>query len=170
VLQTLAQAKEPDDIVVEEAPSARAVMQSYLPITRSETFYTMDSGGLGYGMPAAVGVALGKPESRVICLIGDGSSMYSIQALWSAAQSKLPITFVILNNRRYAALQDFAPVFGFSPTDVVQGTELPDIDFQSLAKGMGCAASRVTAPGELREVLDRALASNAPCVVEVRVA
>ncbi|MDN8618239.1 benzoylformate decarboxylase [Variovorax ginsengisoli] len=170
VLQTLAQAKEPDDIVVEEAPSARAVMQSYLPITRSETFYTMDSGGLGYGMPAAVGVALGKPESRVICLIGDGSSMYSIQALWSAAQSKLPITFVILNNRRYAALQEFAPVFGFSSTDVVQGTELPDIDFQSLAKGMGCAASRVTAPGELREVLDRALASNAPCVVEVRVA
>ncbi|SFM42411.1 benzoylformate decarboxylase [Variovorax sp. OV329] len=170
VLQTLAEAKKPDDIVVEEAPSARAVMQTYLPITRSETFYTMDSGGLGYGMPAAVGVALGKPKSRVICLIGDGSSMYSIQALWSAAQGKLPITFVILNNRRYAALQDFAPVFGFSPTDVVQGTELPDIDFQSLAKGMGCAASRVSDPGELRAVLDRALASNAPSVVEVRVA
>ncbi|MEJ8859594.1 benzoylformate decarboxylase [Variovorax robiniae] len=170
VLQTLAEAKEPDDIVVEEAPSARAVMQSYLPITRSEAFYTMDSGGLGYGMPAAVGVALGKPQSRVICLMGDGSSMYSIQALWSAAQNKLPITFVILNNRRYAALQEFAPVFGFSPTDVVQGTELPDIDFQSLAKGMGCTAARVTGPTELREVLDRALASNAPNVVEVRVA
>ena len=169
-LQTLAEAKKPDDIVVEEAPSARPVMQSYLPITRSETFYTMDSGGLGYGLPASVGIALGKPGSRVICLIGDGSSMYSIQALWSAAQNKLPITFVILNNRRYAALQDFAPVFGFSPTDVVQGTELPDIDFQSLAKGMGCTASRVSDPGELREVLDRALASNAPTVVEVRVA
>ena len=66
--------------MVEEAPSARPVMQAYLPITRSETFYTMDSGGLGYGMPAAVGVALGKPGNRVICLIGDGSSMYSIQA------------------------------------------------------------------------------------------
>lgn len=170
VLQTLAEVKKPDDIVVEEAPSARPVMQSYLPITRSETFFTMDSGGLGYGMPASVGVALGKPGSRVICLIGDGSSMYSIQALWSAAQNKLPITFVILNNRRYAALQDFAPVFGFSPTDVVQGTELPDIDFQSLAKGMGCTASRVSAPGELRDVLDRALNSNAPSVVEVRVA
>jgi benzoylformate decarboxylase len=170
VLQTLAEVKRPDDIVVEEAPSARPVMQSYLPITRSETFYTMDSGGLGYGMPASVGIALGKPGSRVICLIGDGSSMYSIQALWSAAQNKLPITFVILNNRRYAALQDFAPVFGFSPTDVVQGTELPDIDFQSLAKGMGCTASRVSDPGELRELLERALTSNAPSVVEVRVA
>jgi benzoylformate decarboxylase len=170
VLQTLAELKTPDDIVVEEAPSARPVMQAYLPITRSETFYTMDSGGLGYGMPAAVGIALGKPDSRVICLMGDGSSMYSIQALWSAAQLKLPITFVILNNRRYAALQDFAPVFGFSATDVVQGTDLPDIDFLSLAKGMGCAATLVGDSGDLRAALDRALASRAPNVVEVRVA
>lgn len=170
VLQTLAEARKPEHIVVEEAPSARPVMQAHLPFTRSETFYTMDSGGLGYGMPASVGVALGKPGSRVICLIGDGSSMYSIQALWSAAQNKLPITFVILNNRRYAALQDFAPVFGFSPTDVVQGTELPDLDFQSLAKGMGCAASRVTDPADLRKALDEALSSEAPSVVEVRVA
>jgi benzoylformate decarboxylase len=170
VLQTLAEARKPEHIVVEEAPSARPVMQAHLPFTRSETFYTMDSGGLGYGMPASVGVALGKPGSRVICLIGDGSSMYSIQALWSAAQNKLPITFVILNNRRYAALQDFAPVFGFSPTDVVQGTELPDLDFQSLAKGMGCTAVRVTDPADLRKALDEALASDAPGVVEVRVA
>ncbi|MDR3451576.1 MAG: benzoylformate decarboxylase [Rhodoferax sp.] len=169
-LQTLAEVKRPEDIVVEEAPSARPVMQAYLPITRTETFYTMDSGGLGYGMPAAVGIALGKPGSRVICLIGDGSSMYSIQALWSAAQRKLPITFVILNNRRYAALQDFAPVFGFSPTDVVQGTELPDIDFVSLAKGMGCAATRVSDAGDLRDVLERALSCGAPNVVEIQVA
>jgi benzoylformate decarboxylase len=170
VLQTLAQVRKADDIVVEEAPSARPVMQSYLPITRSETFYTMDSGGLGYGMPAAVGVALGKPASRVICLIGDGSSMYSIQALWSAAQLKLPITFVILNNRRYAALQDFAPVFGFSASDVVQGTDLPEIDFLSLATGMGCAAQRVTDAAELRSALSQALESGVPNVVEVQVA
>ncbi|MDM0107965.1 benzoylformate decarboxylase [Variovorax sp. J22R24] len=169
-LQTLAEVRKPEDIVVEEAPSARPVMQAYLPMTRSETFYTMDSGGLGYGMPAAVGVALGKPGSRVICLVGDGSSMYSIQALWSAAQLRLPITFVILNNSRYAALQDFAPVFGFSATDVVQGTELPDIDFPSLAKGMGCAARRVSDAGELRDVLAHALDSRAPNVVEVRIA
>jgi benzoylformate decarboxylase len=170
VLQTLAEVKAPEDIVVEEAPSARPVMQAYLPITRSETFYTMDSGGLGWSMPAAVGVALGKPGTRVICLMGDGSSMYSIQALWSAAQLELPITFVILNNRRYAALQDFAPVFGFSATDVVQGTELPDIDFVSLARGMGCDATLVRHSGDLRAVLDRALASTAPSVVEVQVA
>lgn len=145
-------------------------MQTYLPIVRSETFYTMDSGGLGYGMPAAVGVALGKPGAKVIGLLGDGSSMYSIQALWSAAQLKLPIAFVILNNRRYAALQDFAPVFGFAADDVVQGTELPDIDFVSLAKGMGCAAERVTDAGHLRDALAQALRSPVATLVEVEVA
>lgn len=61
VLQTLAEVRNAADIVVEEAPSARPVMQGYLPFTQSGTFYTMDSGGLGYGMPAAVGVALARP-------------------------------------------------------------------------------------------------------------
>jgi benzoylformate decarboxylase len=170
VLQTLAEVRDPSTIIVEEAPTARPIMQCYLPITRSEGFYTMDSGGLGYGMPAAVGVALGKPGTRVIGLIGDGSSMYSIQALWSAAQLKLPITYVILNNRRYAALQDFAPVFGFSKSDIVQGTELPDLDFVSLARGMGCAGIRVTSSEKLRDVLIHSLNSTVPTVVEVQVA
>src|SRR5205823_4687585 len=69
VLQTLAEIRDPEDVVVEEAPSARPVMQAYLPITRAEGFYTMDSGGLGYSMPAAVGIALGRPGVRVIGLI-----------------------------------------------------------------------------------------------------
>jgi benzoylformate decarboxylase len=169
LLQMLAELRDPGDVVVEEAPSARPVMQAYLPITRSEGFFTMDSGGLGYGMPAAVGVALGKPGARVIGLIGDGSAMYSIQALWTAAQFKLPITYVILNNRRYAALQDFAPVFGFADGDVVQGTELPDIDFVALAKGLGCAGARVAESGELRGALSCALRADAPMVLEVEV-
>jgi len=170
VLQTLSELRRPDDVIVEEAPSSRPAMQAYLPITRSEGFYTMDSGGLGYGMPAAVGIALGKPGQHVIGVVGDGSSMYSIQALWSAVRWKLPITYVILNNRRYAALQDFAPVFGFGAKDVVQGTELPDIDFVSLARGMGCEAVRVSEAGALRDALRQALRSSTTLLVEVEVA
>lgn len=170
LLQTLADIRDPADIIVEEAPSARSVMQSYLPILRSETFYTMCSGGLGHSMPAAVGIALAKPGSKVIALIGDGSSMYSIQALWSAAQLKLPIVFVIVKNRRYAALQEFAPVFGFADTDPVQGTELPDIDFVALAKGQGCAGVRVEHADTLRVTLLQALRSPVPILVEVEVA
>lgn len=170
VLQTLAEVRDAADIVVEEAPSARPVMQGYLPFTQSGTFYTMDSGGLGYGMPAAVGVALARPGARVIALIGDGSSMYSIQAIWSAVQLQLPITFVILNNARYAALQDFAPEFGFAPADPVQGTDLPGIDFVALAKGMGCEGVRVRDAERLRDALADALRSPTAMLVEVEVA
>ena len=167
LMQTLAELRDPGAIIVEEAPTARTPMQAYLPITRSEGYFTMDSGGLGYGMPAAVGIALAKPGARVIGLIGDGSAMYSIQALWSAAQLELPIAFIILNNRRYAALQDFAPVFGFAEGEAVVGTELPAIDFVALAKSMGCAATRVDEPGRLREALGHALRAEVPTLLEV---
>lgn len=169
-LQTLAGLRAPDSIVVEEAPSARPVMQAHLPILRPETFYTMDSGGLGWGLPAAVGVALGKPGARVISLVGDGSAMYSIQALWSAAQLQLPIAFLILKNRRYAALQDFAPVFGYAPDDPVAGTELPDLDFVALAAGQGVEGVRVERADRLHDALAQALTANAPRLVEIEVA
>lgn len=169
VLQTLAEVRDPQAIVVEEAPSARPVMHNYLPMTHSETFYTMCSGGLGHSMPAAVGVALAKPRSKVIGLIGDGSAMYSIQALWSAAQLKLPITFIIINNRRYAALQEFAPTFGFQPDAPLVGTALPDLDFLALAKGHACDAVRVTEASALRGVLIDALNSPVPILVDIQV-
>ena len=169
-LQTLADIRDPADIVVEEAPSSRPVMQRHLPITQRGTFYTMASGGLGHAMPAAVGVALAKPGRRVIGVIGDGSAMYSIQALWSAVQLGLPIVYVILNNARYAALQDFAPMFGFAPGDPVQGTDLPGIDFVALAKGMGCKGVRVADAALLEGVLKEAFALEKPVLVEIAVA
>jgi len=170
VLQTLQEVRDSESILVEEAPSARTAMQSYMPITRSEGFYTMDSGGLGWAMPAAVGIALAKPGEKVVALIGDGSSMYSIQALWSAAQWKLPITFIVLNNRGYAALKDFAPVFGFGKDDPVQGTEISNIDFVKLAQAQGCQGVRVADASTLKEALSLALKADVPTLVEVEIA
>lgn len=89
--------------------------------------------------------------------------------MWSAAQLKLPIVFLIVKNRRYAALQEFAPVFGFADTDPVQGTDLPDIDFVALAHGQGCEAVRVGAAVDLRDTLLQALRSALPILVEVEV-
>lgn len=169
-MHTLAQVRDRHSIVVEEAPSSRSTIQTYLPIFHSGTFYTMCSGGLGHSMPAAVGVALAKPEAKVVAVIGDGSAMYAIQALWSAAQLRLPISFVILKNRRYAALQDFAHVFGYREGEKVEGTELPDIDFVALARGQGCDGVHVENAVELADVLARALAHPKPIVVEVEVA
>lgn len=167
-LQTLAELRASSHIVVEEAPSARPVMQAYLPTRRTGTFYTMASGGLGWAMGAAVGVALGKPGERVIALVGDGSAMYAIQALWTAAQRHLPITYVVLNNHRYAALEEFAPVFGFARHAPLQGVDLRGLDFVALARGQGVELSRrVERPESLREVLAGALESQGPSLVEI---
>ncbi len=169
VLQTLTDMRPRDSIIVEEAPSARPVMHRHLPIFESETFYTMSSGGLGWGLPAAAGIAMGKPGARVIALIGDGSAMYAIQALWSAAQRALPMTTVILNNRRYAALHEFARIFGYSPGAPVPGTDLPDLDFVGLATAQGMRGLRVERADQLRPALEQALKSAEPVLIEVEV-
>ena len=170
VLQTLTDVRPRDSIIVEEAPSARPVMHAHLPIFASETFYTMCSGGLGWGLPAAAGIALGKPGARVIALIGDGSAMYAIQALWSAAQLGLPVAVVILKNRRYAALHEFARIFGYRPDEPVPGTDLPDLDFVGLAAAQGVRGLRVERADQLRPALDLALRSTTPMLIEVEVA
>ena len=179
LLQTLADLRPRGSIVVEEAPSARAVMHQHLPMLEPESFYTMCSGGLGHGLPAAVGVALaetqaaaaaGRPARRVLALIGDGSAMYGIQALWNAAQLKLPLAIVIVKNRRYAALQEFAPSFGFAPGAPLQGCELPDLDFVALAAGHGVQGLRVTTADALHTALAQALQEPRPLLLEVEVA
>jgi benzoylformate decarboxylase len=103
LLQQIAALRPADSIIVEEAPSSRGPMHDYLPILEPDSFYTCASGGLGHGLPAAVGVALGRPGHKVNGLLGDGSAMYSIQGLWSAAELGLPVAFVIVNNRSYRA-------------------------------------------------------------------
>ena len=164
LMQTLADVRPSDSIIVEEAPSSRRAMQAYLPIDRSDGFYTCSSGGLGHGLPAAIGVALGKPGQRVIALIGDGSSMYAIQGLWTAGQLRLPMTLVIIKNGRYQALEDFGPQFGLSQTF---GTKLPALDFVALATGQGIDAHRVERADILHGVLQNALAAEKPTLVEV---
>ncbi len=169
LMQTLAQVRPRDSIVVEEAPSARPILQRHLPFHAAGSFYTMCSGGLGHSLPAAVGVAMAEPRRKVIALIGDGSAMYAIQALWTAAQLKLPMSIVIVNNRQYAALHHFAPVFGFAPGAHLPGTDLPDLDFVALAAGHGVKGLRVTDGAALADTLARVFASPEPMLVDVAV-
>jgi benzoylformate decarboxylase len=155
----------PDDaVLVEEAPSHRPAMQKFMPMRGQDSFYTMASGGLGYGLPAAVGMALGKPGIRTVCLIGDGSAMYSIQALWTAAQRKLPLTVVVINNAGYGAMRSFSQVMQVRN---VPGLDLPDIDFVKIAQGLGCDAMRVAKSSELKPSLTRGLSYKGVTLIEV---
>jgi len=164
LLQQIAAVRPPDSIVVEEAPSSRGPMHDYLPMLEPDSFYTCASGGLGHGLPAAVGVALARADRKVIALLGDGSAMYSIQGLWSAAELALPVAFVIVNNGSYRALNEFAPHFGLATPP---GTLLPHLDFCALARAQGVEAVRVSRCAELDGALRMAFAATHPLLIEV---
>lgn len=166
VLHTLSTAMPDGAVLVEEAPSHRPAMQKFMPMRGQDSFYTMASGGLGYSLPAAVGIALGRPGVRTVCLIGDGSAMYSIQALWTAAQRKLPLTVVVLNNSGYGAMRSFSQVMQVRN---VPGLDLPGIDFVQIAQGLGCDAVRVTKSSELAPALKHGLAHDGTSLIEVMV-
>jgi benzoylformate decarboxylase len=166
LLHALSAAMPDDAVLVEEAPSHRPAMQRFMPMRGQDSFYTMASGGLGFGLPAAVGIALGRPGVRTVCLIGDGSAMYSIQALWTAAQRKLPLTVVVINNLGYGAMRSFSQVMQVRN---VPGLDLPGIDFVRIAEGMGCDAVRVTRSSELAPALKRGLAHDGTSLIEVMV-
>ena len=163
-MHTRARRMPADAVIVEEAPSHRNAMHDHLPIRTSGGFYCTASGGLGFALPAAVGVALGNPARRVICLLGDGSSLYSIQALWTAAQHDLAIAFVILNNRGYAALKALGQDMD---VDKPPGVDLPGVGFAELAAGFGCAARTVTRANELDAALRWALDTPRPTLIDV---
>ena len=166
VFDHLAALRPAGSIVVEEAPTARGPMHDHLPITVPDTFYTCASGGLGHGLPASVGMALARPDRRVIAVLGDGSAMYAIQGLWSAAQLGLPISFIILNNRRYEALRGFGRLFGMHS---VAGTDLSGIDFCGLATAQGIPAQKVGEPDGVGPALRWSFAQTGPTLVEMMI-
>ena len=166
LMQQLRRLRPKDSIIVEEAPTTREPMNDQLPIEQANGFITTGSGGLGYGLPASVGVALAEPGKRVIAVIGDGSSMYGIQALWTAAQSKLPMTILIVNNGGYLALKHMGEMFQMQ--DLV-GVDVPGIDFVALARSLGCEAAKVESADGLDGALKTALGSAGPFLLEIMV-
>ena len=166
LLHALSQAMPDDAVLVEEAPSHRPAMHNFMPMRGQDSFYTMASGGLGHSLPAAVGMALGRPDIRTVCLIGDGSAMYSIQALWTAAQRKLPLTVVVINNAGYGAMRSFSQVMQVRN---VPGLDLPGIDFVRIAEGMGCDAVRVGKSSEFAPAIKRGLTHKGTSLIEVTV-
>jgi benzoylformate decarboxylase len=164
-IQSLARARPDDAILVEEAPSHRPTIQRYLPINRAAGYFTMASGGLGWGLPASVGVSLGASK-RTICVVGDGSSMYSFQSLWTAVQHRLPLTVVVVNNLGYGALKAFEKLM---QSRSIPGVDVPGIDFVQLAAGFGCKGKRVEKHEDLAVALAESVSGAAPYLLEVAI-
>ena len=110
---------------------------------------------------------MAKPDTPILALLGDGSSLYSIQALWNMVQAQLPIVVVIVNNGHYLALREFSKHFGM---DRLVGTELPGIDFIAQAKAYGMDAISVSVRDQLDECLKSAFVANKPVLIDVHVA
>jgi benzoylformate decarboxylase len=157
-----------DTVVVEESPSNLGDFYRAWPMTEPDTYYTCASGGLGFGLPASVGIALGERDSGrnrpVIAIIGDGSFQYSVQSIWSAAQLGLPLLIVVLRNEEYAILKSFA-VLEQSPG--LPGLDLPGFDIVSLARGYGCDAARLEDVGAIKKAATEAWRKQKPTVLEI---
>jgi benzoylformate decarboxylase len=157
-------------VVVEEALTSSSSLPGLLPLRDRQSFYGLASGGLGFALPGAIGVSLALPGRPVTAVVGDGSAMYGVQALWTAAHLRLPITYVITNNRSYRILKE--RLVSMRSTDAFVGMDIrdPAIDFTALAQSMGVSARRVTRPDDVVPALREAAASAGPALVEVMVA
>ena len=152
--------------VVEEALTASAALNSFLPMRDADSFFGLASGGLGFAMPGAIGISLAQPGRPVVAAIGDGSAMYGIQALWTAAHLKLPITYVIINNRSYRIIKERLVANRHSSQFVGMDLKDPPLDFVALAQGFGMAARRVTDLRDVVGALRTAMDSGKPNLVE----
>ncbi|MCM0035714.1 MAG: thiamine pyrophosphate-binding protein [Burkholderiaceae bacterium] len=167
LVRQLVDALPKDVIVVDETLTAAPAISAMLPMDNPQAYYGLASGGLGFGMAGAVGVALAQPTRPVVATIGDGSAMYSIQSLWTAAHLKLNITYVIINNRSYRIIKERLLAMRGTDDFVAMDMDNPAIDFAGVAKSMGMPSQVVTDPTKLADVLKAAMASGGPNLVEV---
>jgi benzoylformate decarboxylase len=165
----LAEAMPKDAIWVDEALTSGRYTGALREYTDRYSFHGLASGGIGWGLPAAVGVALGQPHRRVAAYIGDGSAMYSIQSLWTAARHKLPITFVIPNNGGYRIIKQRLKAFHGSSHFIGMDFAEPAVDFTALAKSLGVTAERVDDPAALPKALAATFTRSGPSLLEVMV-
>lgn len=169
LVRELSDALPADAVLVDEGLTSSFSLLSFLRYRDPKSFFGLASGGIGFAVPGAVGISLGLPSRPVVALIGDGSAMYSIQALWTAAHLKRPITYVIANNSSYRILKERqmarrgnAAFFGMDMRE-------PAIDFVALARSLGVSATRVTRAADVRDALRAGIASGMTNLIDVGV-
>lgn len=167
----LVRALPADSLVVDEAITTGVYVRGFHHWDEPGRYFFCTGGGLGWGMPAACGVSLGHERAPVLCVVGDGSAMYSPQALWTAAAEELPVVFAVVNNRQYKILKGYLRGMGGTSarTGRFVGMDLdaPPIDFLALATSMGVASTLVESAADVGDVVRSALDTGRPHVIEL---
>jgi benzoylformate decarboxylase len=167
----LSELRPKDAILVLETASNSADLLQCWPTLEPDSYFTFASGGLGWNTPAAVGIALAQKKSGsgrlVVAVIGDGALQYSVQSLYTAAQLKLKLIYIVPCNAEYAILKEFAV---FEKTPNVPALELPGLDIVSTAKGFGCIAVQSETTEEIKEAFTTALGADGPTVIAIPIA
>jgi benzoylformate decarboxylase len=163
------EAMPPNAILVDEGLTAARHMPALHPNRDRYGYHALASGGIGWGLPASVGVSLANPDRPVVCYSGDGSAMYSIQALWTAAHHKLPLTVVIVNNGGYRIIKQRLLAFHHSDHFVGMDFVDPPVDFAGIAKALGLEAIRITKAKDVAPALASAFGRPGAKLIEVMV-
>jgi benzoylformate decarboxylase len=173
LVHAVASAVPADVVVVDESISSAPGVRTFFPCADGKAFWGLRGGGIGWGLPAAIGVKLALPRRPVVALIGDGSAMYTVQGLWTAARESLAVLFVIVNNRSYRILKQRALALkGFSAEDdryVAMDLDRPPIDFVALARALGVPGERVDKAPDVPAAVERGLQSGGPYLIDALV-
>ena len=172
--QEMARGIGADAAIVDEAIVTAAHLRKFLHSNTTCRYSFLRGGALGWGMPAAVGYSLGLGREPVVCPVGDGAALYSPQALWTAAYEKLPVTFVVVNNREYNILKNFMraqPHFTSAQKGkfIAMDIDNPPIDYLAMAQSMGVPASRVDRASDISAAIQAGIASGMPNLIEIPV-
>ena len=168
-----AQLEGKDVVIFDEALTSSPALVRYLPPQRTGDYFLTRGGSLGVGIPGAIGAKLANPDKIVIGLTGDGGSMYTIQALWSAARHNVDAKFVICNNASYRLLQlnidQYWGELGIPKHDYPLSFDLshPPLHFVQMARGMGVQGIRVEKPWEIKDAIAQMLAHPGPFLIDL---
>jgi benzoylformate decarboxylase len=164
VFALMARALPRDVRLINESTANTSQFWEHLDLDRPRSMFFPAAGGLGFGLPAAVGVALADPGRPVVAVLGDGAAQYGVAGLWTAVQEHLPVTFVVLNNGTYGALRGFVSQLGVTDAP---GLDLPGLDVVRIAEGYGMPARRVSDGNDLAAELAKVGTGHGPRLLEV---
>ena len=169
LVESISQFMDSKTTVVIDTPTSDAHLIEYLQRPNAFSCYGHCSGSLGWGTGAALGIKCGAPHQRVICVTGDGSFLFGVQSLWVAYKYRIPVIFIVINNKRDAAVRKGLLRYKGQAVDknIFPGTDISGIDFVTLANSFSVEADKITEPKAIAPALDKALQKNKPYLLEI---